>query len=77
VSYQTPVVDYLTGTLSGSDAYLTWTAPDWCYPETPSATLSYGEDEIYYSWTYVYYAHRYVAADLEQYAGKAVYNFST
>ena len=77
VSYQTPVVDDLTGTLSGSDASLTWTAPDWCYPETPSATLSYGEDEIYYSWTYVYYAHRYVAADLEQYAGKAVYKVST
>ena len=77
VEYLTPVVDDLTATVSGHNVNLSWTAPDWCYPETPSATLSYGEGNIHYSWTSVYYAHRYLAADLAQYANKWVYKVAT
>ena len=77
VAYPTPVVDDLSATVSGKNVTLSWTAPDWCYPETPSATLSYGEGNIRYSWTSTYYAHRYLAADLAQYANKAVYKVAT
>ena len=77
VGYQTPIVNDLAATTNENDVNLSWTAPEWCYPETPTATLNYGEGPVYYSWTSVYYAHRHLAADLAQYAGKAVYKVST
>ena len=77
VAYPTPIVDDLTATLSGNNINLSWTAPEWCYPETPSATLNYGTGNVYYSWSSIYYAHRHLAANLAQYAGKAVYKVST
>lgn len=77
VAYQTPIVDDLEATLSGNNVNLSWEAPEWCYPETPSVTLNYGTGNVYYSWTSVYYAHRHLAANLAQYAGKAVYKVST
>ena len=77
IDYPTPIVYDLVATLSGNDANLTWTAPEWCYPETPSATMNYGTGNPRYSWTYTYYGQRYLAADLAQYAGKAVYKIST
>ena len=77
VTYPVPVVDDLAANITGNNIGLTWTAPDWCYPETPSATLNYGEGSVYYSWTYTYYAHRYLASSLASYAGKAIYKVST
>lgn len=77
VGYQTPIVDDLDATLSGNNVNLSWSAPDWCYPEYESAVLNYGTGDVYYSWTSVYYAHRHLAANLAQYAGKAVYKVST
>ena len=77
VPYQTPVVDDLTATLSGNNVNLEWTAPEWCYPQTPTTTLSYGDGIVNYSWNSVYYAHRHLAANLSQYAGKSVYKVST
>ena len=77
VSYQTPVVDDLEGTLSGNNVTLSWTAPAWCYPEYPSVTMNYGIGNVYYSWDPTYYAHRHLASSLAQYAGKAVYKVST
>jgi len=77
VDYLSPVVDDLAATVSGSDVTLTWSAPEWCYPTSPTATLSYGEGPVYYSWTSTYYGHRYLAADLAQYANKAVYKVET
>ena len=77
VAYQTPIVDDLEATLSGNNVNLSWEAPEWCYPETPSVTLNYGTENVYYSWSSVYYAHRHLAANLAQYAGKAVYKVST
>jgi len=77
VNYQIPVVDDLAATVSGNNVNLSWTAPEWCYPQTPSATISYGDGSVYYSWTQVYYAHRYLASDMAQYANKSVYKIGT
>lgn len=77
VDYQQPVVDDLEATLDGDNVSLSWTAPEWCYPETESAVLNYGQGNVYYSWNSVYYAHRHLAANLAQHAGKAVYKIST
>lgn len=77
IGYQTPIVNDLEASLSENNVNLTWSAPEWSYPETPSATLNYGTGNLFYSWTSVYYAHRHLAANLAQYAGKAVYKVST
>ena len=81
VSYQTPVVDDLEATLSGNNASLTWTAPDWCYPETPSATLTYGDGIYLSSLGYngsqtMYWGHRYLSSALASYAGMVIYKIS-
>ena len=72
-----PIATDLTATLSDDEATLSWSAPEWCVPETELAKLNYGEGDFYRSWTPHYYAHRHLAADLAQYAGKAVYKVST
>lgn len=76
IAYLTPIVTDLTATLSGNNANLTWTAPTWCYPETPLATLTYG-DGIFNSMANAkYWAHRYLSTDIAQYADKAIYKIS-
>ncbi len=77
VAYPMPIVDDLQASVSGNNVNLSWTAPEWCYPQTPTATVSYGDGNTNYSWNSIYYAHRYLAADLAQYANKAVYKVST
>lgn len=77
IGYQTPIVGDLEASFSGNNVTLSWTVPDWCYPETESAILNYGNGNPYYSWTSIYYGHRHLAANLAQYAGKAVYKVST
>ncbi|MBR5910667.1 MAG: thiol protease/hemagglutinin PrtT [Bacteroidales bacterium] len=76
VGYQQPIVDDLSATLSGNDATLSWTAPDWCYPETPSATLTYGDGNINNVEGVEYRAHRYLSENLSQYANKVIYKVS-
>lgn len=77
VPFSTPIVNDLELTLENGNPVLSWTTPTWCYPEAPSVTLNYGQGEIQYSWGTTYYAHRYMAADLAQYAGMVVYKVST
>jgi len=77
VDYQTPVVDDLAANVTGNNVNLSWTAPEWCYPETPTATMSYGDGSLYYSFTYTYYGHKYPASDIAQYANKSVYKIGT
>ena len=77
IAYQTPIVDDLSATLTGNNASLSWTVPEWCYPETETTTLSYGNGNVYYSWDVVCYAHRHLAANLAQYSGMALYKVST
>ena len=77
VPYQYPVVNDLSATLSGNNAVLNWTAPEWCYPEYESAKLNYGEGTHSEDWSTLIYGHRHLATNLAQYAGKAVYKVST
>ena len=76
IAYLTPIVTDLTANLSGNNANLTWTAPEWCYPETPSATLTYGDGNMNGMNSSQYWAHRYLTDDLSQYANKAIYKIS-
>ena len=76
IAYRTPIVTDLSATLSGNNANLTWTAPEWCYPETPSATLTYGDGIMNGINSTQYWAHRYLANNLLQYANKVIYKIS-
>jgi hypothetical protein len=81
VDYPTPIVDDLTATLSGNNISLSWTAPEWCYPATPSVTLTYGDGEYYGNLGFgggnnMYWGHRYLASDLSAYNNMALYKAS-
>ena len=82
IAYQTPIVTDITATLSGNNANLTWTAPEWCYPETPLVTLTYGDGSVTGSLgtgntgNAFYWGHRYLANNLTLYDGKTIYKIS-
>ena len=76
IDFPTPIVTDLTATLSSNNANLSWTAPEWCYPETPSATLTYGDGNFNSRASTLYWAHRYLSDNLSQYANKAIYKIS-
>ena len=81
-NYETPVVDDLTGTVGGRDVTLTWTAPEWCYPEEESASLTYGDGSFYGTLgfsTYnmnMYWGHRYPVSALGDYDKMSIYKVS-
>lgn len=77
VDYQRPIVEDLQATLSDNNVNLTWTIPEWVYPETTSDIVSYGINTIKYSWGLPFYGHRYLAEDIVGYANKAVYKLET
>ena len=77
VPYSTPNVDDLRASLSNGNATLSWSAPNWCYPQNATHELNYGSGNPYYYWGVKYYAHRYVAENLSQYAGLSIYKVST
>ncbi len=81
-NYKTPIVGDLAGTASGRDVTLTWSAPEWCYPEEESAILTYGEGllsgTLGFS-TYnmnMYWGHRYPVSDLSDYDKMSIYKVS-
>ena len=81
VAYPTPVVDDLAATVSGNNVNLSWTAPDWCYPSTPTATMTYGSGDYYgalgLNGSYaLYWGHRYLASNLSSYNNMKVYKVS-
>jgi hypothetical protein len=81
VNYSTPVVNNLAATVMGNNVNLTWTAPDWCYPATPTATMTYGEGNYNGSYGYsgsanMYWGHRYIASSLNNYNNMKVYKVS-
>ena len=83
VDYQTPMVDDLAAIVDGNSVNLTWTAPEWCYPETPSATLTYSNANNTSSsmgfnngTTCIYWGHRYPTAVLSAYDDMVVYKVS-
>ena len=78
INYPTPVISDLTGTLSGNDVSLSWTAPEWCYPEQPSDTLTYGSGVFASSMGYnngnnIYWGHRYLAENLTTHNDMVIY----
>ena len=80
VPYSTPVVDDLLATVSDQTVNLSWSTPDWCYPQTPSASLTYGDNSFNgysgFNNTTTYWGHRYPAEDLSAYSNMAVYKVS-
>ena len=79
IAYQTPVVTDLTATLSGNNANLSWTTPAWCYPETPLATLTYGDGNYsgsslgFNNGSNMYWGHRYLSSNLTSYNNMIIY----
>jgi len=79
IAYQTPIVTDLTATLSGNNANLSWTAPAWCYPETPLATLTYGDGNYsgssvgFNNGSNMYWGHRYLSSNLTSYNNMIIY----
>lgn len=81
VDYQTPAVNNLEATFSSSNASLTWTAPEWCFPETESSILTYGSGITgghvgYQGAQNMYWGHRYSTSDLAGAYGKAIFRVS-
>lgn len=77
VEYATPIVDDLEASISGNNISLSWSAPDWCYPETPSANLTYGTQNpnAYFLWNGSrYWGHRHLAENISMYNGLRLYN---
>lgn len=79
LDYPTPIVNDLAASLSGNNANLSWTAPEWCYPETPSATLTYGDGIFsghivgFNDGSKMYWGHRYSAESLAEYNNMVLY----
>lgn len=80
IDYPQPVVDDLAATVSGTNVTLNWTAPEWCYPTTPTATITYGEGtyegSMGASAYNLYWGHRYLASSLSSYNNMYVYKVS-
>ena len=76
IEYSTPIATNLTATLSGNNVNLSWTAPAWCYPPSPSATLTYGDGTYYGNIGMqgnLYWGHRYPASSLTSYNRMSFY----
>lgn len=82
IDYPLPVINDMTATLSGSNVSLNWTAPEWCFPETESAVLTYGSGvpegrSGYEAGVYnFYWGHRYLPSDLIGADGKNIFKVS-
>lgn len=76
--YPMPIVNDLQVNVTDPlQATLSWSTPEWCYPKTETATLTYGENNVRYSWNYKYYAHRHLASTMQQYSDKVLYKIAT
>ena len=81
IAYETPVVADLEAGLTGNNVSLSWTAPEWCYPQTASATLTYGDGSTgqclgYQGNAHMYWGHRYLPSDLEDASGMVIFKVS-
>ena len=84
VAYQEPIVKDLTLGYSNTDVSLSWTTP-WWYPQTTSGIISYVDgyrplDDQFIGWPpgdyCLYWGVRYLAENLTDYQGKALYKVS-
>lgn len=81
IDYQTPIVNDLKAVLSENSVNLQWNAPQWCFPRTESAILTYGDGTpghfVGYGGTNnMYWGHRYLPSDLAEATGKVIYKVS-
>ncbi len=79
IDYLTPIVDDLAASLSENNVDLTWSAPEWCYPETPSSTLTYGNQNnsganFSFGSDLMYWGHRHLAENLSACQGLRLYS---
>ena len=79
IDFPTPIVNDLTAALSGNNANLTWTAPEWCAPSTDNEVLTYSYgNTIYYFGsggnTKFYFGHKYPASMIN--SNKVLYKVS-
>ena len=79
IDYPTPIVNDLTATLSGNNASLTWTAPEWCAPSTDNEVLTYSYGNTIYSFgsggnTKFYFGHKYPSSMINN--NKVLYKVS-
>jgi hypothetical protein len=78
IPYSSPIVNDLSVTLSENNALLSWTSPDWCYPETETKQISYANSFTNrYGYTdELYWGHRYPSSLLTDYIGMKIYKAS-
>ena len=81
VDYQIPAVDDMEANLSDNNVNLAWTAPEWCFPETESSILTYGEGISGHFLGYsgsdnMYWGHRYLPSDLTGASEKVIFRVS-
>ena len=81
VDYQIPVVNDLEGVLSDNDISLSWTTPEWCFPQTESSILTYGDGTSghftgYGGTQHMYWGHRYLPSDLAEASDKLIFRVS-
>ena len=82
IPYVNPVVDNLEASLTDNNVTLTWSAPDWCYPSSPTATVTIGNGVLsgsslgYNNGNNIYWGHRYLASSLSSYNNKTIYKVS-
>ena len=80
VPYSTPIVDDLESSVFGNTVALSWSAPDWCFPETPSVMLNYGSNDLNGWFGYNYgstcWGHRYPASSLTAHTNMSIYKAS-
>ena len=78
IPYSSPIVNDLSVTLSENTTLLSWTSPDWCYPETETKRISYANSftNSYYYNGDLYWGHRYPSSLLTNYIGMKIYKAS-
>lgn len=81
LEYQQPIVDDLQAIRSEDNVTLSWTAPEWCYPEHESGLLTYGDGTFYNTQGYggqyhMYWGHRYPVSALTSYNNMKLYKVS-
>ena len=83
VPFSTPIVENLEASTSEDAVALSWITPLWCYPNTPTATLTYGNGNylgraLGYNngVSRMYWGHRYPTSIISAYDNMYIYKVS-
>lgn len=78
VPFKSPVVNDLSSTMTDQGVSLSWSVPEWCYPQNHTSSLSYYSPEgPVCLWSLPYYGQLFPADSLTQYVNKALYKITT